>query len=605
MSSRFFCCAHLIKPLQYLHMEQHDHLYRIRHSSAHLLAMAVRSLFDTPSDVKLGIGPVIDTGFYYDFDLPRPLTDADFAPLEAKMNELIQQNITFTRKPVSREEALELFQDQPYKLELIRDLPEGEAITIYESGDFVDLCKGPHVEHAGEIGSVKLLSLAGAYWRGDEKNKMLQRVYGTAFTTPEALAAYLDQLEEARKRDHRKIGQELDLFTFSDLVGAGLPLFTPKGTVLREQLAHYLNKLQEPLGYERVWIPHITKPELYKVSGHWDKFQDDLFHVKGKNNEAFVLKPMNCPHHNQIYASKPRSYRDLPIRYAEVTTNYRDEQTGELHGLSRVRSLTQDDGHVYCKADQVLDETMAIYRVIKRVYEVFNMPLQIRLSLRDPEHKDNYLGEDAVWEQAEATLKEALATMTEPSFVGIGEAAFYGPKLDFLATDAIGRQWQVATIQLDFNQPQRFNLTYTDADGTEKQVIMVHRAILGSIERFLSVVIEHYAGDFPLWLAPVQVAILPISEKFLRYAHIVEHQLKEKGLRVLIDESNESVGKKIRTAETQKYPIMLIVGEREETNHTVSVRTRAKGDEQQMEGEMTVDQMSNEFNFALPAGLPG
>ncbi len=578
-------------------MEQHDHVYRARHSAAHVLAMAI---LDLMPEAKLGIGPVIDNGFYYDFDLPRPLTPEDLPKLEQKMGELIGQDFPFVRKPMSRDEAREMFHDQPLKLELIEELPQNEEITIYESGDFTDLCRGPHVEHAKDIGVVKLLSIAGAYWRGDEKKPMLTRVYGTAFATQPEMDEYLDRLEEAKKRDHRKLGQQLDLFTFSDLVGAGLPLFTPKGTVLREQLGEFLQSLQEPAGFERVWIPHIAKSDLYRVSGHWDKFKEDLFHVHGKSGEEFVMKPMNCPHHNQIYASKPRSYRDLPIRYAEITTNYRDEQTGELHGLSRVRSLTQDDGHVYCRMDQVMDEVMAIYRIIQKVYETFAMPLQIRLSLRDPEHKESYLGGDELWEQAESLLQEALKSMTEPSFVGIGEAAFYGPKLDFMATDAIGRKWQVATIQLDFNQPERFKLTYNDSDGQEKQPVMIHRAIYGSIERFLSVVIEHFGGDFPLWLAPVQVAILPISERFEGYALKIQDELKSHKIRTLIDNANESIGKKIRNAETMHYPIMLIVGEKEETGGTVSVRTRMQGDEQSMEGVMTVQELLNQFNFAYP-----
>ncbi len=577
-------------PKEYINSD----LYKARHSAAHVLAMAILDLIP---GAKLGIGPVIDTGFYYDFDLPRPLTPEDLPVLEDKMRKLITQDFPFTRKVVKREEAITLFKNQPYKVELINDLPQDEEITIYESGEFTDLCRGPHVEHAGQIGHIKLLSIAGAYWRGNEKNKMLTRVYGTAFASEEELKTFLHKLEEAKKRDHRKLGQQLDLFTFSDLVGAGLPLFTPKGNKLRELLVEYLQSLQEPLGYERVWIPHIAKSDLYKVSGHWDKFKEDLFHVSGKSGEQFVMKPMNCPHHNQIYASKPRSYRDLPIRYAEVTTNYRDEQTGELHGLSRVRSLTQDDGHVYCTPDQVMAEVMKIYSVISRVYETFAMPLKIRLSLRDPEHKNDYLGHDDVWNQAETELKEALKSMKEDSYIGIGEAAFYGPKLDFMATDAIGRDWQVATIQLDFNQPERFKLRYVDNDGQEKQPIMIHRAIYGSIERFLSIMIEHFAGDFPLWLAPIQVAILPISEKFHDYAKQVESELKTNKARVWMDESNESIGKKIRNAETMHYPLMLIVGQKEADAKTVSVRSREKGDE----GSITLSELAEKFDFSLPA----
>ncbi len=575
-------------------MEQHDHLYCMRHSAAHLLAMAVLQM---RPDAKLGIGPVIDTGFYYDFELAPALTQDDLHDLERKMHQLIEQDVAFTRTVVTRDQALKQNTKQPYKQELIEDLPKDEELTVYTSGDFVDLCKGPHVERSSQVSPhFKLVSLAGAYWRGDEKRPMLQRVYGVLFATKEELDSYLTKLEQARERDHRKLGKELDLFTFSDLVGAGLPLFTPKGTVLRQVLSDYIAKLQIPLGYSPVWIPHITKSDLYKVSGHWDKFKDDLFYVRGKSGEEFVMKPMNCPHHNQIYAAKPRSWRDLPVRYAEITTNYRDEQTGELHGLSRVRSLTQDDGHVYCLPEQTMDEVMACYSMVKAVYTAFDMPLKIRLSLRDPANKAAYLGEDSVWEQAEAQLKEALTKMTEPSFVGIGEAAFYGPKLDFMVTDAMDREWQVATIQLDFNQPERFNLTYADKDGQEKQVVMIHRAIYGSLERFLAVLIEHFAGDFPLWLAPVQVAILPISEKFDVYAQEVEQQLKTQGIRVWRDESSESIGKKIRTAETQKFPLMLIVGQKEVDSKTVSVRARKDGDL----GALKVDELTTKFSFGLP-----
>lgn len=574
-------------------MEEFSYLYKMRHSAAHLLAMAVLDRFP---DAKLGIGPVIDTGFYYDFELPRPLGPEDLPQLEEKMRSYASEDIRFEQKPITREDALAHFAHQPYKLELINDLPADETLTVYTSGSFTDLCRGPHVTHVREIGPIKLLSLAGAYWRGDEKRPMLQRVYGTAFPTQQELDDYLAKLAAAKERDHRKLGAELDLFTFSDLVGAGLPLFTPKGTTLRTLLVDYLQNLQKPLGYEAVWIPHITKPELYKVSGHWDKFHDGLFHVRGKHDEAFVMKPMNCPHHNQIYASRPRSYRDLPIRYAEVTTNYRDEQTGELHGLSRVRSLTQDDGHVYCLPEQVTDEVLAIYAMIQHVYQTFAMPLKVRLSLRDPENKTKYLGDDALWNEAEGQLKALLEHITEPSFVGIGEAAFYGPKLDFMATDAIGRDWQVATIQLDFNQPARFNLTYTDRDGQEKQPIMIHRAIYGSLERFLSILIEHYGGDFPLWLAPTQVAILPISDKVIEYAHKVQAALKKTGVRVHLDTTNESIGKKIRTSETQKIPLMLIIGQREAEQGTVAVRSRQDGDV----GSLSLTELAERFIFTVP-----
>lgn len=578
---------------------EHDQLFRMRHSAAHLLAMAVLKKYP---DAKLGIGPVIDTGFYYDFELTTPLSTDDFNELEVTMQQLIKDDFAFAVKEVTRDEAKELMTNQPYKLELINDLPEDEKLTIYESGGFTDLCKGPHVETSGQISpAFKLISLAGAYWRGDEKRPMLQRVYGTLFATQEELDSHLTRIEEAKKRDHRKLGQELDLFTFSDLVGAGLPLFAPRGATMRNILAELITSIQKPLGYEPVWIPHIAKSELYKTSGHWDKFKEDLFHVTGKSGEAFVMKPMNCPHHNQIFASKPRSYRDLPIRYAETTTNYRDEQTGELHGLSRVRSLTQDDAHVYCRPDQVEVEIMQAYSMIQKVYKAVDMSLRIRLSLRDPDQKEKYLGTDKVWEQAESTLRKTLSQMDEESFEGIGEAAFYGPKLDFIATDAIGREWQLATLQLDFMQPERFNLTYVDSDGQEKQPVMIHRAVLGSIERFMSVVIEHFAGDFPLWLAPVQVAILPISEKFADYAQIVASQLRDANVRVWIDESNESIGKKIRNAETMKYPIMLIVGQKEEEAKTVAIRARKQITDGPAEGVVPVKELLEIFTFTPPA----
>lgn len=572
-----------------------DMLKNQRHSAAHLLAMAVLQIHP---NAKLGIGPVIDNGFYYDFQLDTPLTPDDLPVLEQKMLEIIQQDVSFDGREVSREEAKDSMSGQPFKIELIDDLPENEPITLYKSGSFTDLCRGGHVTRTGEISShFKLTSLAGAYWRGDENRPMLQRVYGVLFTTKGELDGYLTRLEEAKKRDHRKLGQELDLFTFSDLIGPGLPLFTPRGTVVREQLNAFLQSLQIPAGYERVTIPHIAKPDLYKTSGHWDKFKDDLFHVTGKNGDAFVLKPMNCPHHNQIYAAKPRSYRDLPIRYAEVTTVYRDEQTGELNGLSRVRAITQDDAHVYCTLEQVNQEVMTIYGMIRRVYTTLSMPLRVRLSLRDPDKKENYLGDETAWNDAESRLRDCLKEMKEESFIGIGEAAFYGPKLDFMATDALGREWQVATVQLDFVQPERFKLVYTDADGAQKQPVMIHRAILGSLERFMAILIEHYAGDFPLWLAPVQVAILPVSDKVAAYASVVEEKLSEHNIRVWVDASNESIGKKIRSSELQKYPIMLIVGEKEEAGHTVSVRSRLKGDE----GLMTIDELVSNFNFDLPS----
>lgn len=575
---------------------QQENLNNLRHSLAHLLAAAVMELWP---DTKRTIGPAIEDGFYFDFDFKEPISDKDLPAIEAKMRELLPAWHTFERHELSGEEAKEEYPENQYKHELIDEFTQnGEKVSFYKSGDYWDLCKGGHVENMQDINpeAFKLTKVTGAYWRGNEKNPMLTRIYGVAFPTKEELDTYLERIEEAKKRDHRVLGQKLDLFTFSDLVGAGLPLFTPKGNKLRELLTDYLQSIQTPLGYANVWIPHIGKSELYKTSGHWDKFKEDLFYVTGKSKEEFVMKPMNCPHHNQIYASKPRSYRDLPIRYAEVTTNYRDEQTGQLHGLSRVRSLTQDDAHVYCRPDQIHDEIMKMYSIISQIYTTFAMPLKIRLSLRDPEHKEKYLGNDETWEQAEAELRKALELMKEESFEGIGEAAFYAPKLDFMVMDALGREWQVATIQVDFVQPERFELTYTDADGQAKRPVMIHRAVYGSIERFLSVILEHYAGDLPLWLASVQVAILPISEKFMHYAMTVENQLKMKNIRVVLDDSNESISKKIRNAETMHYPLMLVVGQKEQDAMTIAVRSRENGDQ----GTMTLEEFFKKFEFGLP-----
>jgi threonyl-tRNA synthetase len=572
-------------------------LEKKRHSAAHLLAIAVLDQFP---DAKLGIGPTIENGFYYDFETISPITPEHLPKLEEKMRELIKASLGFDRTELSTEEAKQFFKEQPYKVELITDLAKegNETVSLYKTGEFTDLCRGGHVEMTDLINAkgLKLTKIAGAYWRGDENRPMLQRIYGVLFDTKDELEAYLAKIEEAEKRDHRKLGKELDLFVFSDLVGAGLPLFTPKGTIVRNELGKFINELRAPLGYEQVLIPHIAKSDLYKTSGHWDKFKDDLFHVSGKSGEAFVMKPMNCPHHNQIYLSQPRSYRQLPIRYSEITTNYRDEQTGELHGLSRVRSLTQDDSHVYCRPDQVKDEVTKIYGMIHKVYETIDMPLKIRLSLRDPEHKENYLGEDAVWEKAESELRELLAEMSEESYIGVGEAAFYGPKLDFMATDAIGREWQVSTIQLDFNQPERFKMTYADSDGSEKQPVMIHCAILGSVERFMSVAIEHFAGAFPTWLAPVQVQIVPVSDKFNIYAtdHIMK-PLEAAGIRVEIDEANESVGKKIRNATLQKVPYTVVIGEKEIESGQLAVRSRDKGDLPGLALESFIDELKREI----------
>ncbi|TSC65598.1 MAG: threonyl-tRNA synthetase [Candidatus Berkelbacteria bacterium Gr01-1014_85] len=552
-----------------------------RHSLAHLLAMVVLARFP---EAKLGIGPVIEDGFYYDFDLGQAkIGENELASLTRELRELASQKLEFVRLPVNAAAAREQFAHQPFKLELIDELVESKAeLTLYQSGDFIDLCKGGHVDSTDAINpqGIDLTRVAGAYWRGDAKRPMLTRIYGVYFAEATELAAYHERRRLAEEYDHRKLGRELDLFTFSDLVGAGLPLFTPKGTFIRDRLASYIQSLQQPLGYQKVNIPHIAKSALYQTSGHYEKFKDDLFYVKSQSDE-FVMKPMNCPHHSQIYASKLRSYRDLPIRYAEITTCYRDEQPGELSGLTRVRALTQDDGHAFVRSDQIHAEVMAIYRIIQTVYKTFQLPLTVRLSLRDPANPGAYLGDDAIWEEAESSLKLALAEFIEPQTVATGEAAFYGPKLDFLATDALGRQWQVATIQLDFNLAERFDLHYTDQTGQAVRPIVVHRAIYGSIERFMAIILEHLAGNLPTWLSPVQIKLLPVSDKFIEYIEsTLVPSLSQAGIRFEIDYSNESVGKKIRLGITEKIPYLAVIGEQEITNQTISIRDRASGQNQ-------------------------
>lgn len=547
----------------YSHMNPEE-LQHLRHSLAHLLAAAVVELYP---GTKRTIGPAIDDGFYYDFAFTSPVSEADLPKIETKMRELLPTFTEFARQEVSADEARQVFADNKYKLELINEFStEGQTLTLYRSGNYVDLCRGGHAESLTGVDPecFRLSKLAGAYWRGDENNDQLTRIYAIAFASQAERDAHLAMLEEAKKRDHRKLGQELDLFAFSPLVGPGLPLFTPRGTVLREQLVAFVWSLMKPYGYTRVTIPHMAKSDLYKTSGHWDKFADDIFHISSKKtDDAFVMKPMNCPHHTQIFASRGRSYRDLPLRYSEVTAVYRDENTGQLQGLSRVRSITQDDAHVFCRMDQVKDEAKAIYDIITKFYAAFNMPLRLRLSVNDPEKPEAYLGGAEVWENAVGTLKELLADMGKEYEIGVGEAAFYGPKIDFIATDAIGREWQLATIQLDFNLPERFELEYVDSDNTKKRPVMVHRAILGSLERFIGVMIEHYAGAFPMWLAPEQIRVATVAEDFVPFAKDLVAKLTEAGLRVALDDSNEKVGKKIREAASQKVPWTIVVGSKE------------------------------------------
>lgn len=576
-----------------------DQIHNIRHSLAHLLAMAVLK-YDP--EVKLAIGPVIENGFYYDFEFSegKVPTEKDLKDFTKQMKKMASSNIDFIREEVDKDTALEYSKNQPYKIELINDLVEKNAnLSVYKSGDFVDLCSGPHVKNTKEINpdAFELTKIAGAYWRGDEKNKMLTRIYGVAFETKEELENYKKQIAEAAERDHRKIGKELGLWTFSDLVGAGLPLFTPKGTALRNAIISKIHKLQSKHGYKEVWIPHITKPELYKTSGHWEKFGDELFKVQGRESE-FVMKPMNCPHHTQIFASEPHSYKDLPIRYTEATTVYRDEQSGELIGLGRVRSITQDDGHVFCAENQIADEITKIVDVIKDFYTLLDMYKEgnfwVSLSVRDPETPEKYLGSDDVWKHAEKVLEEVAKSEKLPYQIKEGEAAFYGPKLDFMFKDSLGRERQLATVQLDFNMPNRFALEYTDKDGTKKTPVMIHRAIAGSLERFLAIVIEHFAGEFPLWLSPVQIKVIPVAESHNEYAESVFETLKETGLRAEFDSLNDSLGKKVRNAKKEKVPYFVILGDKEVESKTVTLEGREGN-----LGSMSLDDLISKLNIEI------
>ena len=571
--------------------EDEQNVMKMRHTLSHVLAAALVEMYP---GVQFGVGPATATGFYYDIDLSEvkdaegnvmKITDADLPKIQKKMYSIINKKFDLVYSEKSREEALAWAKEnhQKYKVELIEDLPESEIISFYQLGDFTDLCKGPHVENTGKVGAFKLIKVAGAYWRGDEKREMLTRIYGVAFETEEELKEYLQRLEEAKARDHRKLGKELDLFSFSELVGAGLPLFSPRGTVLRDVLTNYSLSLRARYGFERVWTPHITKLDLYKASGHYAKFGAELFLVHSQvNGEEFALKPMNCPHHAQIFASRPRTYKEMPVRYMESTTDYRDEKSGELGGLSRVRSLTQDDTHVFCRKEQIKAEIQNLVGIVRELYTVVGMSkLRARLSYRNDE--DKYLGDKSLWEMAQAQIKEAAIENGLDYFEMEGEAAFYGPKIDFMAEDAIGREHQVATIQLDFVQPERFGLTFVNENGEKEQPVMIHHATLGSIERFMSVFIEHTSGWFPFWCAPEQVRILTVNDQVLDYVEKIkqilnevtlETPLKHNDLRFTADVSDESLGKKIKRAVSMKTPVLLIVGERDKENGTVSVREK-------------------------------
>lgn len=540
-----------------------EQLSHYRHSLAHLLAAAVLELYP---DSKRTIGPAIDDGFYYDFAFSAPISEDDLPKIEAKMRELMPTFTAFAREEVSADQARAAFADNKYKTELINEFSQdGQTLSLYRSGTYVDLCRGGHADSldAADPDSFTLTKLAGAYWRGDEKNDQLTRIYGVAFATKAERDAHLAMLEEAKKRDHKVLGPALDLFTFSDLVGAGLPLWTPRGTMLRNLLDAFVWKLRHARDYERVEIPHITKKDLYQTSGHWDKYQNDLFRITTREGHEFAMKPMNCPHHTQIYARRQWSYRDLPQRYSNTTMCYRDEQTGELAGLSRLRGFTQDDAHVFCRISQAKEEIQKIWEIVHTFYGAFGLPLRLRLSLRDPAHPEKYLGDQSHWEQAERILRE-VASENKTAFVEApGEAAFYAPKLDFLAKDSIGREWQVATIQLDVNMPDRFDLTCVNENGEHERIVMIHAAIMGAIERFLSILIEHTAGAFPLWLAPVQIRLATVSDAFIPFAAELKAKLVAAGLRVELDDSAEKVGKKIRAAAMMKVPWTLVIGAKE------------------------------------------
>jgi len=557
------------------------------HSSAHLMAEALEELYP---GIKLGIGPPIENGFYYDVDFgDKHFSSDDFAKIEQKMKELAKQKNAYQRSEVSKSDALKYFEEKgdEYKLDLINDLEDGK-ITFYKQGNFTDLCRGPHIPHTGYIKAIKLLSTAGAYWRGDETKPMLTRIYGITFPKQKMLEEYLHQLEEAKKRDHRKLGKELGLFTFSERVGQGLPLWLPKGAALRERLERFLKDAQKKAGYQSVISPHIAHKDLYVCSGHYEKYGEDSFRpiTTPHEGEEFMLKPMNCPHHCEIFKAEPRSYKDLPVRFAEFGTVYRYEQSGELHGLTRVRGFTQDDAHIFCMPEQVKDEFKKVIDLVMYIFKTMNFKEFVaQVSLRDPDNPSKYIGDPSNWEKAEQAIKEAAEEKNLPLVVEYGEAAFYGPKLDFMVRDAIGRKWQLGTIQLDYNLPERFELEYTGSDNQKHRPIMIHRAPFGSMERFVAVLTEHCGGNFPMWLTPEQVVILPISEKYNENAETLSQVLNNSDIRALVDDRNEKIGRKIRDNEIKKVPFMLILGEQEIEQGTVSVRRHGHGDL----GSMSID----------------
>lgn len=587
--------------LQLLTWTDKDGKSTMWHSSAHLMAEALEFYYP---GIKLAIGPPIKAGFYYDVDfLDYTFTEKDLDKVEQKMKELAKAKSEFVRQEISKSDAIAYFKEKqdPYKLELLEDLEDG-GITFYTQGEFTDLCRGPHIPHTGFIKAVKLTSIAGAYWRGDEKNKQLTRIYGITFPKANELTEYLENLELAKARDHRKLGKEMDLFTFSQKVGQGLPLWLPKGAALRERLENFLKKAQKASGYDQVITPHIGSKELYVCSGHYAKYGADSFQpiLTPDEGEEFLLKPMNCPHHCEIFKSRPRSYKDLPARFAEFGTVYRYEQSGELHGLTRVRGFTQDDAHIFCTQDQVKDEFKKVIDLVLYIFKTLKFEnFKAQISLRDPNNPEKYIGSDENWEKAEAAIIEAADEKGLPTFIEYGEAAFYGPKLDFMVEDALGREWQLGTIQVDYNLPERFELEYTGSDNQKHRPVMIHRAPFGSMERFVAVLLEHCAGDFPLWLTTDQVAILPISDKYNEYSENLLQLLNNSDIRGFVDDRNEKIGKKIRESELKKIPFMLIIGEQEAENSQVSVRQRGKGDL----GAMSLEEFSKIVNAATEEEL--
>jgi threonyl-tRNA synthetase len=579
-------------------MPREDRLYRMRHSAAHIMAEAVLDMF--PGG-KFAIGPPIDSGFYYDFDLPRSLTEDDLPEIEARMRRSIDANLGFVHDDIAKAEATALFAGQPYKLELIEGI-EAAHVSLYKHGDFTDLCEGPHVERTGQVGSFKLTSIAGAYWRGDEKRPMLQRIYGALFETPEELEDYLHRVEEAQRRDHRRLGRDLELFATNELIGAGLPLWLPKGAVVRRELEQFILQLEREAGYLHVYSPHLAKRELYEISGHWAHFKDDMFPPMTTDTEEFVLRPMMCPHHIIIYSQRKRSYRELPVRIAELNTQYRFERSGVVGGLSRVRAMNLNDAHIFCRPDQIKHEFSNVMRLVEEAYEALGITdYSYRLSLRDPENKEKFAPNDEMWEQAERILREAMTELGLPFTDGLGEAAFYGPKIDIQFRDLLGREETISTVQIDFHLPNQFDLSYIGEDGAEHRPVIIHRGVISTMERMVAYLIELYGGAFPLWLAPVQATVIPIADRHVEYAEQVADDLRAAGFRADVDSRGERMQAKIRDAQLQKVPYMLVVGDRERDAGAVAVRHRNGSDLGSLPLFQMIDRMRDEV---ATKGLP-